>query len=140
MEFSPWTRNFGMMIEDEGLQARYVLRDRNPKFEGSFDDIMKSIGIKPVVLPRRSPNLNAFAERVIQSVKHECLDHFVLLGEGHLNYLIHEYVDFYNHCRPHSARDHLPPCRDGPSPEAEGNFLCDSRLGGLLKHYYRKAA
>lgn len=77
---------------------------------------------------------------MIQSLKHECLDHFVLFGEGHLNYLIHEYVDFYNHCLPHSARDHLPPCRDGPSPNITGEIACDSKLGGLLKHYYRKAA
>lgn len=53
--------NVSMMIEDADLPARYVLRDRDGKFQGSFDDIMNSNGIKPVVLPRRSPNLNAFA-------------------------------------------------------------------------------
>ena len=133
-------RNFGMMIEDEGLQARYMLRDRDGKFVSGFDTIMKGNGIKPVILPHRSPNLNAHAERVIQSVKHECLNHFVILGERHLDYLLREYVDYYNHCRPHSACDHLPPCRDGPPPEAEGKILCESRLGGLMKHYYRQAA
>jgi len=65
----------------------------------------------------------------------------VILGKKHLNYLVQEYVDFYNTCRPHSAVGHLPPCRDGPPPElTAGRILCEERLDGLLKHYYREAA
>ncbi|MBT8240343.1 MAG: transposase [Acidimicrobiia bacterium] len=90
-------------------------------------------------LPRHSPNLNAFAERAIQTLKHECLNHFVIFGERHLNHLVSEFADFYNHCRPHSARGRLPPIRNGPI-QIESEICCDSRLGGLLKYYYLRAA
>ena len=97
---------------------------------------------------RNSPNLNAYAERAIQSLKHECLNHFILLGERHLNHLIHEYVEFYHNCRPHSACGNLPPCRDGPTRKIDiriadwksRTLQCESRLGGLLKSYAWRVA
>ena len=64
---------------------------------------------------------------------------FVILREKHLNYLVDEYVDFYNNYRPHSSVGYLPSCRDGPIP-VEGKIRCQKRLGGLLKHYHREAA
>ena len=132
-------RNFCMTVDDSDLSCSHLIRDQDQKFEGNFDAILKNNRTKPMKLPRHSPNLNAFAERVIQSLKHECLNNFVICGHRHLDYLVQEYVDFYNHCRPHSARDRLPPIRHGPRPP-EGEIHCESRLGGLLKHYYRQAA
>jgi putative transposase len=93
-------------------------------------------------LSRRSRDLYVFAARAIRSVKHECLNRLVILGKRHVKYLTREYVDFYNRCRPRSARDHLPPCLDRPTPppSAPEGLLCDVRLGGLLRHYYRQPA
>jgi putative transposase len=108
------------------------------KFEGCWDPIIRASRIKSVKPPRHSPNLNAFAERSIQTLKEGCLHQFVILGERHLNHLVGEYVEFYNRCRPHSAAGSLPPCRDRPTPAA-GPIRCEERLGGLLKHYYREA-
>ena len=128
-------------VEKDATPATHLIHDRDSKFEGNFGSKIRGKGIKVIRLPQRSPDMNAFAERAIRSVKHECLNHFVILRDKHLNYLIQEYVDYYNNERPHSSREFLPPCRDGPAPplnsETDG-ILCDERLGGLFKHYYRE--
>jgi putative transposase len=93
--------------------------------------------------PEESPNLNAHAERVIQSIKHECLDHFLVFGRRHLDHLLGEYEAHYNQERPHQGVGNLPlnvislPARGQPDP---GRVECESRLGGLLRHYRREAA
>lgn len=134
-------RNFCMSVEEGDLRATHLLRDRDMKFRGRdcWDEIILAHDVESVMLPRHSPNLNAYAERAIQSLKQECLNHFVICGEKHLNYLLQEYVEFYNTERPHSAIGHLPPVRNGPYP-TDGEIKCRERLGGLLKHYYREAA
>ena len=98
-----------------------------------------------MVLPFRAPNLNAFAERFIQTLRHECLDRFVVLGAGHLDYLNSEFIDYYIRQRPHSSLEtNKPP--DGPSsppnpspPPNAGKVLCQRRLGGVIRHYRRAA-
>jgi len=60
--------------------ARYLIHDRDAKYTASFDEILKSVAIRPVRLPPHSPNLNAFAERFVKSIKTECLEQFVLFG------------------------------------------------------------
>ena len=65
-------------------------------------------------LPKQSPNLNAYAERGIQSIHHECLDHIVVLGERHLNYLVREFVACYHSERFHQAVGNLPPAIERP--------------------------
>jgi transposase InsO family protein len=96
----------------------------------------------------RSPNPNASAERWAQTLRVECLDHFVVCGEGHLRHLLREFADHYNAERPHQARGNVPL----PDAEAaatgepfvlkfpEGGVRCRERLGGPLKHYHRAAA
>ncbi len=74
---------------------RMVFRDRDVRFTKQFDAILKSAGVPMQKLTAYSPNLNAYIERWIQSIKHECLDHFVVFGERHLRYLVNEYVDYY---------------------------------------------
>lgn len=78
-------RNFCMQVLDSNMQAKYLIRDRDAKFCEKFNAIMKTESITPIKLPIRSPDLNAFAERAIQSIKYECLDQFVILGGKHLN-------------------------------------------------------
>ncbi|MGD9789511.1 MAG: integrase core domain-containing protein [Phycisphaerales bacterium] len=100
--------------------------------------------MRSMPLPCRSPNLNAHVERLIQSVQAECLDQFVILGTRHLDYLLREYVDHYNRDRPHSSLEFATPLGRRPStragPAGCREVRCRSRLGGVIKHYYRKAA
>jgi len=84
--------------------------------------------------------MNAFAERWAQTVQVECLDHFVVLGEAHLRYLVSEYVAYFNTERPHQAMDNCLLTGSVEGAPAEGEILCRERLGGLLRHYYRQAA
>jgi putative transposase len=145
----PWVaqqaRNLVMELAECGEKASYLLKDGDTKFTAAFDEVFRSEGIKVKRLPFASPNLNAFAERFIQSIKQECLDQFVVFGERHLEYLIREYESYYNTLRPHQGIGNqtigitaMPPPVSGPLDPSE--VECDSRLGGLLRHYYRKAA
>ena len=77
-------------------------------------------------------------------MKHECLDHFVVFGEGHLRHLVREFMDYYHRWRPHQALGNLPPAMEKPPDPIEtidpGQVVVHERLGGLLKHYERRAA
>jgi putative transposase len=133
------TRRFTIFLKDNGREYSHLIRDRDSKFKGGFDEIIRDRDCKAVCHSRRSPNLSTYAERVIRSLKTKCLSQFFILGLGYPDHLTAEHAEFYNTCRPHSARGCLPPMRDGPI-RASGEIHCDSRLGGLMKHYYREAA
>lgn len=102
----------------------------------------------PVLLPSESPsarpNLNAFVERWVPWIQQETLDHIIVFGEKHFDYLISGYVDYYHNERPHQSLENkslvghwLEPDNEKPS---DGEIVCRSRLGGWLKSYERKAA
>jgi transposase InsO family protein len=133
-----------MEAEDMALAPRIVMRDNGRKFTPQFDDVLESSGVSILRTTPRSPNLRAHVERFIQSLKGECLDKFVIVGERHLNHINRQWQQHYNQERPHSARDHLPPgYHAAPAPAASvvpGDVVSTSRLGGLLKHYHRRAA
>jgi putative transposase len=137
-------RNFLTHVADRDDRPGHLLRDRDRKFTRQFDAIMNSSGVKPKLLPFRSPNLNARCERVIQTIKQECLDFFLVFGSRHLDYLISEFVDYYNTTRSHSRRDHLPPLRQDLPDEHNtieiSDIVCRERLGGLIKSFERAAA
>jgi putative transposase len=118
----------------------YVIMDRDPAFTARVRDMLRDAGANPVRLPRRSPNLNAFIERFIRSIKEECLDRVIPLGEAHLRELIREYMLHYHVERPHQGlggRLIQPTDRHG----AHGPLVRRERLGGLLNYcYYREAA
>jgi putative transposase len=133
-------RNFCMWAADQGLPLEYVTRDRDTKFQGMFNRIIEAEGAKVLRLPARAPNLNAFAERWVQSLQNECLDHFIVLGESHLDHLVSEYVAHYDEERPHQSKDNLPLTGNWSAPPSDGAIECRERLGGLLKHYHRRAA
>jgi putative transposase len=134
-------RNLAMLIEQQPVRPRYLLHDLDTKFTAQFDDLLKNEGMEIKRVGSMAPNMNAHAERWVQSIKVECLDHFIVLGESHLNHLVSSYVGFYNTCRPHQGKDNLP-LSGTPPPESPivGKIQCATRLGGLLKHYYRQAA
>ena len=90
--------------------------------------------------PSSRPNLNAYAERFVWSIKHECVDKMILFGEKNVRHVVGEYVEHYNAERPHKGLDYRWPVEpDTPGPR-DGPVKCRKRLGGLLRSYYREAA
>jgi transposase InsO family protein len=118
---------------------QFLIHDRDSKFCEGFRKILRSAGVAPLRLPPRSPNLNAFAERWIGSVKRECLSEFIVVGRQALRGILDDYVDHYHQERNHQGvgnrllfgEDYLP---------TDGLVACRKRLGGLLRFYYREAA
>ena len=130
-------RNFCIIRDEEDLAASYLMHDQDTKFTKQFDDIISSSGCTPKKLPYKSPNLNPYAESLAGTIQRECLNHFIVVGEAHLRLLLKEYIHYYNTVRPHSSMGGpLEPLR----VLTYGEICCHERLGGLLKHYYRKAA
>ena len=130
-------------MSDVGFAAgmKHVILDRDAKHCSSFRAILESAGVECLRLPPRSPNLNAYAERFVRSIKEECLDRLILFGEASLQRAIDQYLDHYHGERPHQGKGNLIlfPTAGGPPPRA-GPVSCRQRLGGLLKFYYRAAA
>ena len=120
-----------------GMQ--HIILDRDPLYTTAFRRLLRDSGVMPVVLPAWSPNLNAFAERFVESAKSECLDRMVLLGEGHLRAAVREFVHHYHEERPHQGlyNELIAPTT---TVIGTGQMKCRERLGGLLKFYYREAA
>jgi transposase InsO family protein len=119
---------------------RRLILDRDPLYTPAFRKMLGDCGTKCPLLPARSPNLNAYAERWVRSIRQECLDRIVPLGEAHLRRTIRAYVAHYNLERPHQGLgNNLIFPRDGPLP-VEGVVCRSERLGGLLNSYERKAA
>ena len=134
-------RNFLMHCQFNGLEIDHLIRDRDTKFVDLFDQTLASAGIDVKRLPVRSPNLNAYIERFIQTLKHECLEHFVILGQKHLDYLAGEFVGYCHTQRPHQSMGNQPLLKLNNDQSIEhGEVACEERLGGLLRHYYRRAA
>ncbi len=137
----------------EQLPCEIVTCDYDGKFSKAFDQVFKeqSIQVKPV--GPQAPNLNAFVERWIQSLKYEALNHFIVFGQEHFDHIVAEYVAYYLDRRPHQGIGNvLLPQRHAAVVDSADNtaiateplslaqIRCDSRLGGLLKHFYRQAA
>lgn len=120
---------------------RYLVHDRDSKFSAAFRATIRSGGVRSVRLPARSPNLNAFAERWVRSVKEECVEKMILFGEVSLRRAVEQYVAHYNRERNHRGRSNgiiLPKAEDRVGAHA-GRLRCRDRIGGLLKFYHRTA-
>ena len=124
-----------------GLSSRHLIHDRDTKFCQSFHRIIEAVGVAPVKLPARSPDLNSFAERWVKSVKEECLSKLILFGEKSLRHALREYVVYYHHERNHQGKENLLlfPASD-QLPQSERKVRSRERLGGLLRFYHREAA
>ena len=121
---------------------RYLIHDRDTKFTGSFRTIVKSCLVEPLKLPARSPDLNAYAERWVRSVKEEALSKLILFGEASLRRVLKEYLVHFHQERNHQGKDNvlLFPCNPQSASSFERSIRCHERLGGLLKYYHREAA
>ncbi|HEU4726509.1 MAG TPA: integrase core domain-containing protein [Kofleriaceae bacterium] len=123
---------------------RYLIHDRDPLFTDAFRAVLRAAGIQCLKLPARSPNLNRVAERFVLSIKSECLDKLVPLGERHLRVAISEFVEHYHLERNHQGLDNrlltavASPANQNVFPAAP--VARRERLGGILSYYYRPAA
>jgi transposase len=120
--------------------CRYLLHDRDTKFARSFRAIIASGGVEPLVLPARSPNLNAYAERWVRSVKEECLSKVILFGERSLRRALSNFVDHFHAERNHQGKGNVLLFPRVTDRQREGPVRCHERLGGLLRYYHREAA
>ena len=131
-------------MEQTGILAngKYLLHDRDSKYCSSFRQLIEAEKIKALALPPQSPNLNAYAERWVRSVKDECLSKLILFGERSLKRALHHYEIHYHHERNHQGKDNLLLFPSPPQPLSgkHGKPRCRERLGGLLKYYERQAA
>jgi transposase InsO family protein len=122
------------------LGKRYLIHDRDTKFTQAFDALLKDNGVDPVLLPPRSPNLNAHCERFVRSIKEEGLHRMVMLGERSLYYAIQQYLVHYHAERNHQGLDNQLIVREAGIGGPTGQVQRRDRLGGLLRYYYRDAA
>ena len=135
-----WTAQQLRQITPFGHGPQIVLRDRDSKFGAEFDRVARGAGIRVVKTAVRAPLMNSVCERLLGSVRRECLDHIIILGEHHLQSVLSEYVCFFNASRPHQGieqRVPAAPAADGSA--ANGKVVALPVLGGL-HHEYRRAA
>ncbi len=141
--FGEWmkqaARNLTDMWDGFLLGKRYLIHDRDPLFTEAVRGLLRDSGVKPLRLPANSPNLNAYAERFVLSIRRECLDRFVPLSERHLRTAVTEYVVHYHTERNHQGlgNELLTPLP--ASANSAGPIVSRERLGGILNYYCRAA-
>jgi len=119
---------------------RYLIHDRDPLFTAEFLTMLADAGVESVKLPARSPNLNAYAERFIRSIKESCLEQMILFGESSLRKAVQEFVLHYHLERNHQGLGNRLIMAEKHNCDQQGAVECRERLGGRLKYYYRAAA
>ena len=130
-----------MWMEDEGIEPRFLLRDRDRKFPDSFHNFWFEQGAQPIRTPMRAPKANAFCESFIGTLKHECLNHFMCFSQEQLDYIVRTWVRHYNTVRPHRGIGMDNEVLDKTfRPQFTGRVRCKTELGGIIKSYYRDAA
>jgi len=139
-----WMSQIGRNLTDAGegilTGKQYLIHDRDPLFTAEFLQTLTDTGIKSVKLPPRSPNLNAYAERFVRSIKECCLDRVILFGETSLRKAIQEFVGHYLTERNHQGLGNRLIIPELAHLENAGEVARRERLGGLLRYYYRQAA
>jgi putative transposase len=134
----PWTAK--QLREDTpwGQSPKFLIHDRDSKYGHFFSRLTASSRIHELITPYRAPRANAVCERFIGSLKRECLDQTLILGEHPLNRVVQEYVTYYNQERPHQGiRQKIPSRADQPFLLASGKIVTHSILDGLHHSYAR---
>jgi putative transposase len=137
-----------MDLEDAGSRARFLIRDRDGKFPGMFDAVLKDAGIEIVLSGVQMPRMNALMERWVQTCRRELLDRTLIWNQRHLLYALREFEQFYNAHRPHQGIANARPLQAPPSPipslasapaftSADGTA---SAAAAKVLHEYRHAA
>jgi transposase InsO family protein len=139
-----WTaqqaRNLLMDLGERASGFRFLIRDPDGKFTTAFDGVFAGNGTRVIKTPARSPRANAFAERFVGTLRRECLNHVLILGEQHLHNVLTEYARHYNDHRPHQGLQQQPPQRQ-PSNAIDITARIERRqvLSGLISEYRRAA-
>ena len=140
----PWMKQIARNVTMEGCgvlrDCSYLLHDRDTKYTQSFRAIIASGQVEPLALPAQSPNLNAYAERWVRSVKEECLSKVILLGECSLRRALNEFVEHYHAERNHQGKGNVVLFPRDTGVHRKGPVQCRERLGGLLRYYHQEAA
>ena len=121
-------------------KPEYLIRDRDKTYGGEFRRQAKVLGIEEVITVYRSPWHNPYAERVIGSIRRDCLEHVIVLGERHLKRILSEYVNYYNNTRTHLSLDKDTPAGRPVQHPEQGRVVALRRVGGLHHEYMRAAA
>jgi transposase InsO family protein len=135
-----WTAQQILEAFPEDTAPRYLIRDRDQIYGECFRNHLKDMDITEVLTAPRSPWQNPFAERLVGSIRRECLDHMIVLGEKHLRQILKSYFDYYL-----GARTHLSLAKDAPTPRVVqgpevGEIVEIPQVGGLHHRYERRAA
>ncbi len=119
---------------------RFLIPDRDAIYGANVIDTLRFIGIEQVVTARKSPWQNGYVERVIGSVRRECLDRVIVFNPRHLRRVLKEYFEYYHEARTHLGlgKDSLVPRK--VEPTGAGALVAEPMVGGLHHRYYRKAA
>lgn len=118
---------------------KYMIRDRDSIYGEVFRQSVEQMGIEELLIAPRSPWQNPYAERVIGSIRRECLDHVIVLNEDHLRRILAEYIEYYNNVRPHLFLDRNAPIPRVVEPPGTGEVIAVPHLGGLHHRYTRAA-
>ena len=139
-----WTgqqvRNLMMDLGERASSFRFLIRDRDGKFTAAFDEVFAGNGTRVIKTPVRSPRANSYAERFVGTLRRECLDHVLILGERHLRSVLAEYARHYDGYCPHQDRQQEPPMREsGHVVDITARIERSQVLGGLINEYRRAA-
>ena len=139
-----WTaqqaRNLLMDLGERANRFKFLIRDRDSKFTAAFDDVFSGNGARVIKTPVRSPRANSFAERFVGTIRRECLDHVLILGERHLRKVLAEYARHYNTHRPHQGLQQKPPLRQpGYAVDIGARIERGRAVDGLISEYRRAA-
>ena len=116
------------------------MMDRDRKYCDAFRALLRNAGTEPLRLPARSPNLNAWVERFVRSIKEECLSKMIFFGEQSLRRAVIQYLAHYHTERNHQGLDNRLIDPNEEVGRSNGDVQCRERLGGMLRYYYRQAA
>jgi putative transposase len=134
-----WTARQIIEAFPDDSAPRFLLRDRDAIYGEEFARRVKSMGIREVLTAPRAPWQNPFVERVIGSIRRECLGHFLILSEAHLRRLLRGYRAYYNRSRPHQALENNSPIPRDVQPPSRGRIHAVTEVGGLHHRYQRVA-
>ena len=125
-----------------GSGPRFLIRDRDRACGRALVEQVRHLGIESILTPIAAPQANAIAERVVGTLRRECLDHLIIVNQRHLRSLLREYVTHYNHVRPHQSLEQRAPDDRRPRspPGTPARIVARSILGGLHHEYERLAA
>ena len=132
-------RNLSDSVDGLFLGKRYLIHDRDPLFTAEFLSTLAGVGVQSVKLPPRSPNLNAYAERFVRTIKESCLDRLILFGKGSLRKVIREFVAHYHLERNHQGLGNRLIIPETCPSQCSGPIQRRQRLGGMLNYYHRAA-